>query len=293
MKRRLVSGALPRPVRSLYWLVRREIWENPVVYTGPALAATVYLLGFAVTALRLPQRVEGLALDPSKRFEVIVLPYSVAATVVLMTAYVVAAGYSSDALHGERRDRSILFWKSLPVSDATTVASKAVVPILVVPLAAVGISLVTQLAVLALSTTVLAVNGSDLSALWLRLPLGAMTLQLIYGALVHALWHAPLYAWLMLVSAWVRRTPILWAVLPAVAATAFERAVVGTRHLEDFFRFRLAGALEIAFDTRSNPRGWELHPLRFLVSPGLWLGLIAAAVFLAVAVKVRRTRDPI
>ncbi len=104
--------------------------------------------------------------------------------------------YCLDALHGERRDRSILFWKSLPVSDLTTVLSKASIPLVVLPLLAFAITVVTQCIMLLLSSAVLLASGLSVATLWTQLSLFQMSLMLLYHLVtVHALWHAPIY-WL-------------------------------------------------------------------------------------------------
>jgi len=121
-----------------------------------------------------------------------------------------------------------------------------------------------------------------------------MSLVLLYGLIVHALWHAPLYGWLLLVSAWARRTPIVWAVLPALLLGVFERMAFGTAHIGQWLHYRLGGTLKLAFDFKA--RGGVvpvLEPVRFLSSPGLWSGLVVAVVFIAAAVRLRRNREPI
>ena len=74
------------------------------------------------------------ALDPAKRHALVVRPFSMAPAPIMLATFLVGLFYSLDALYGERRDRSILFWKSLPVSDRTTVLSKASIPLVVLPL---------------------------------------------------------------------------------------------------------------------------------------------------------------
>ena len=80
------------------------------------------------------------ALDPAEQPAALAMPYSIAATLIIVTTLIVGGFYCLDALHGERRDRSILFWKSLPVSDLTTVLSKMTIPLVVLPLVAFAIS---------------------------------------------------------------------------------------------------------------------------------------------------------
>jgi ABC-2 type transport system permease protein len=281
---------------TLYWSLRRELWENRYLYVGPLAAAALVLFASTIhAATTLPNRLRSLdALDAVKQQAALAVPFSTAASVVFMVTYIVGAFYSLDALYGERRDRSILFWKSLPVSDRTTVLSKAAVPLVVLPLFIFAIALATQLVLLLLSTTVLAVNGMSPLPLWTRLPLVRMTLVMVYGLVVHALWHAPLYAWLLLVSAWAKRVPIVWAVLPVVAVVMVEKMALGSTRVCQLMQYRLAGTLEVAFDFKARGHvAPVVTPLRFLGTPGLWLGLLAAAALLAAAVRLRRDREPI
>jgi ABC-2 type transport system permease protein len=284
--------------RPLYWSVRRELWENRSIYVAPLVAAAVLLFGFSIRTIGLPHRMRMLSLDPAKEHAVIVMPYSIIASLIIITAYLVGAYYCLEALHGERRDRSILFWKSLPVSDLTTVLSKASIPLVVLPSIAFAITLATQLVMLLLSSFVLLVTGAGVTTLWTRLPLVQMTIVMIYGLTVHALWHAPIYAWLLLVSAWARRATLLWAVLPLLAIGVLERIVFRSSHFGSFVKYRLVGAMKVAF-ALDGPKDSDiirlsqLDPLRFLSTPGLWIGLVVAAACLAAAVRLRRYREPI
>ena len=119
------AGGYRVMTRPFYWSVWRELWENRSIYVAPAIVAGVVLFGFLVSTIGLPERRrEVLLLDPGKARAAIEMPYNVAAMMLIFTAFIVGTFYCLDALHGERRDRSILFWKSLPVSDLTTVLSK-------------------------------------------------------------------------------------------------------------------------------------------------------------------------
>src|SRR6266478_9093355 len=139
--------------RPFYWSVRRELWENRSIYIAPLIVAIVVLFGFLVSTGGLPERRQAvLLLDPAKARAAIDTPYNVAAIMLIFTAFIVGVFYCLDALHGERRDRSILFWKSLPVSDLTTVLSKASIPLVVLPLLTFTITVAMQLMMLLLST---------------------------------------------------------------------------------------------------------------------------------------------
>jgi ABC-2 type transport system permease protein len=253
------------------------------------------LFSFLVGSIGLPSRMRAVAgLDPAQQQTKLGMPFSMAASVIILFTYVVGAFYCLDALYGERRDRSILFWKSLPVSDYTTVLSKASIPLVVLPLFIFASVIATQIVMLLLSTLVALLNGISPAPLWTRVPLFRMSLVMVYGLVVHALWHAPLYAWLLLLSAWARRLPILWAVLPPLALGVFERMAFGTSSIGSLIRYRLMGTLAAAFDFEAQGGLVPLlQPVKFLRTPGLWVGLLVAAAFLAAAIRLRHQHDPI
>lgn len=288
-----MSAANTRP---MYWSVRRELWEYRSIYIAPLAAGGLFLLGFLISLMHLPTRMRGLAsLDLEQQRKAIAQPYDMAAGLIMITTLIVGILYCLDALHGERRDRSILFWKSLPVSDVTTVLSKASIPFVVLPLVTFGVTVAVQFVMLVLSSVVLAGSGQSVAALWTQLSFGQMSGLLLYHLVtVHVLWHAPFYGWLLLISAWARRTPFLWAVLPVVAIAVVERIAFNTTHFANLLLHRLAGGVEAVTVPGSMPMNPMTHltPERFLSAPGLWIGLGVTALFLGVAVRLRRYRAP-
>jgi ABC-2 type transport system permease protein len=202
-----------------------------------------------------------------------------------------------DALYGERRDRSILFWKSMPVSDSTAVLSKILIPLVVLPGIAIVLSVVVQALLMVLGVPVFLAHGMSPTLLWREFEPVQDRIIMIYGLGAHVLWYSPLYAWLLLISAWARRAPMIWAILPPVAVVAMERMAFGTAHFGNFIRYRVVGAMSAAFTAEaSNGNVNELADLDFLKffsSPGLWSGLVFAGLFLAAAVRLRRNREPI
>ncbi len=293
----VVPPAATTATRPLYWSVRRELWENRSIYIAPLLVAAVVLFGFLISTIHLPQsRRAVLALDAAQQREEISKPYNVVAGLILLTAFLVGVFYCLDALHGERRDRSILFWKSLPVSDLTTVLSKASIPLVVLPLLVFAIIVATQLIMLLVSSAVLLGAGLSAATTWTQLNLVESSLALLYGLIAIALWHAPVYGWLLLVSGWARRTAFLWAVIPLGAICILEKIAFNTSHFAQLLGYRLIGWFPLVFETHGST---PIHPLaqlapgRFLTAPGLWIGLIFAAIFLAAAARLRRYRGPI
>lgn len=292
--------AAPRavsPTRPVYWSVRRELWEHRSILLAPLAVAALVLFA---SLIGLPRRLQTLASDPAKLHAAVVRPLSMAPAPIMLATFLVGIFYCLDALYGERRDRSILFWKSLPVSDRTAVLSKASIPLVVLPLIAFVLGLATQLLLLLASSAALLGGGGNPGALWAEFRFFQGLLIMLYGLAVHALWFAPIYAWLLLVSVWARRAPVLWAALPPFAIAVVEKIAFGSSRFLSLLGYRVAGAMAEAFEvTRQGghagdvDRLTQLDPVRFLASPGLWIGLMAAAAFIAAAVRMRRYREPI
>ncbi|MBI1731227.1 MAG: ABC transporter permease [Gammaproteobacteria bacterium] len=283
--------------RPLFWSVRRELWENRSIYIAPLAIAGVLLFGFLISLIDLPdRRREVLLLEPAQQQAAIERPYDITAMMVMVIAILVGVFYCLDALHGERRDRSILFWKSLPVSDLTTVLSKAAIPLVILPLLSFTIIVATQLIMLLLSSAVLAMNDLSAATTWTQVKFFQQTVILLYGLITLALWHAPIYGWLLLVSAWARRAPFLWAVLPPVAVSVLEKIAFNSSHFGSMLQYRMGGMFGKAFAFDSGGRLdslAQLTPGNFLSTPGLWIGLAFAAAFLAAAVRLRRNAESI
>src|ERR1041384_962380 len=107
---------------------------------------------------------------------------------LIFTAFIVGVFYCLDALYGERRDRSILFWKSLPVSDLTTVLSKVFIPLVILPVITFVIVIATQFIMLLISTVALLPSGLA-GTTWALLSWPRLCLILFYGLITSALWE--------------------------------------------------------------------------------------------------------
>jgi len=302
------SSAVPEPperppdaarrTRAFYWSVRRELWENHAICLAPLVTAGVVLAGFFINAVRsLRGAGVGVSLLLPNQATPIELPYAIAAVLIALVGVLTGALYCLDALYVDRRDRSVLFWRSLPVSDSTAMLSKASIPLAVVPLVIFAILVATHVVMLVLNLVLRLANGASAPALQSPIPLGELWVALLYGLAAMALWLAPLYGWLLFISAWARRAPLLWASLPLIIACILEKVALNTSHFAGLLGYRLFGWFDSAF---GGQRPCCIpHPLsavaagRFLSTPGLWTGLVMAAVFLAAAVRLRRYRGPI
>jgi ABC-2 type transport system permease protein len=219
--------------------------------------------------------------------------------------------YCLGALYDERKDRSVLFWKSLPLSDAETVLSKAFSATVVAPVIAVAAALVTMLGFLVvLSVLVMAHGGNPIHLLWgLANPFG-IAAQLVACIPVFALWSLPTVGWLLLCSAWARSKPFLWAIMIPVFAGIFvswfdfmqmfnlqsswfwknvvARLLLSVApgswmRLDNPEHINGPGAIVHLIDLRTT---WST-----LLTPELWIGVLAGAAMIVLAIRLRRWRD--
>jgi ABC-2 type transport system permease protein len=257
-------------------LMRREFWENRALWIAP-LASAGFLLAAMLAALLGGKHIH---VDTSG-IEMGVMHGAMGASangiagLMLAVASLAIAAYLLDCLYAERRDRSILFWKSLPVSDAHTVLSKFIVAVVVVPLGVYVAALCLHL----LGTLLLLLFGRDLPLLndgWSVTGWFALQADILGRLVLVLLWYAPLAAYLMLASVVARKAPMLTALLPPLVLALAERLVLGSSEVMRFLVARLGAGL--------------FAPVP-LASPGLWLGLVVEAGLLLLVIRLRRYRD--
>jgi len=290
------NTAIMRPTAPLYWSVRRELWENRSLYIGAPAVGVLILVGFVISVLRLSHYTGSPGAKHVEPLMVVQNLYGFAALGIMATTILVAFFYCLDSLYGERRDRSILFWKSLPVSDVTTVLSKALIPVVVLPLITFVTTVVTQFIILILSSIMFEAHGLPVTPLWNHAgPLQNWLILFFHLLAIHGFWYAPIFGWLMLVSAWARRTPILWAVLPVLGLGLVEKIAFGTTYVGNLLGYRLSGPQDasLSMSGMAMDSTQQIHLGQFLITPGLWIGFAFAAAFLVGAIQLRRYRGPL
>lgn len=274
------------------WSVRRELWEYRSAYLAPLIVAGFFVIGYFVSVLRTAHKLRAGA-GVADLNELVFGPYNFAGLAIMGATFLFSIYYCFDALHSERRDRSLLFWKSLPVSDLTVVLAKVTIPIVFLPLLTVGITIGLHCVMLGIGTAVFAASG--LGGTLAHLPLITMWTTLLYHMVaMHALAFAPLYSWMLLVSAWARRAPFLWGTLPILIVAALEKITFNTTHFLQFIGSIIAaGPSDASFppDLAGHSLS-HLHPGAYLFSPSLWIALTVAAAFLIAAARIRRHRSP-
>jgi len=284
--------------RRMYWAVRRELWEVRSIYVAPLAASAVFLLGFLISTWHLPSRVRASGQGSDYVHDFMLQSCGFAAVVLMGTIILVAMFYCLDALHSERRDRSILFWKSLPISDLTTVLSKALVAVVLLPLFAFAMTCALWLVMVSFSSVVLLVRGTSIATIATQFSIFQLLPPLLYHLLgIHGFAYAPIYGWLLLVSSWARRAPILWATLPLLAIGVVEKLAFDTTYFAGMLSYVFSGSMGDGMQSKATGMYATLIPRlgigEFLASPGLLVGLAVAAIFLAAAVRMRRSQGPI
>jgi len=288
-------------------LIRREFWENRNLWIVPSIVAILMVL----TAL--PIHIANMDFegapdfaDTANRigaFTLMIWAHTVPQYLVML---IVATFYLLDCLYSERKDRSILFWKSLPVSDATTVLSKFLVGLVVLPLLVYVLAMLSGVLFEAIwSMRVSGGSLPDLAVGWNTVAWLKVQGLMLYGLVVSILWFAPVAALVVLISAWARKNPFLWALLPPLIAMFAEKAAFGTRYVAALLSYRTFSGIWSVLGINPTPPE-EVHHGRVVsladlfdnvemgkafLNIDLWLGLAVAAALLVAAIRIRRYRD--
>lgn len=292
------AGALTRragPLDTMVALARRELWEHRSLWLAPLVVEG--LLAISLLLGRINMDLPEGVLTAQQRIAIFTIAQWALAQPLFIVTAICVAFYILDCLYAERKDRSILFWKSLPLSDELTVASKFLVAAVVVPL---GVFLLAAAAGLVFAAIIAMRVPGGLSWStyeWLRTEL-VLLLEVILGVL----WYSPIAGALLLFSAWIRRNPILWASLVPVVAPVIERVALGTHYIWNFEVYRTNGIwhkLTLGPDVFGSfhhlpPVGVVLDTFNIrgaFTDIDLWLGVIAAIAMAYAAARVRRYRD--
>jgi len=303
-----VSGT--STLRLFLMLIRREFWEHRSLWMAPLVIAIL------LVASAIPARFGLVHLDPGDFSEglggqvaVFALTQWALTVPLYIVMVIVLSFYLLDCLYAERKDRSILFWKSLPVSDAVTVTSKLIVALVVVPLGVYVLALVANLLFSGFWIGSVSLgHRPNVLTLWDTVAWVKVEALMLFGLILSVLWYAPLAAYLLLISAWARRNVFLWATLPPVVAMLVERLAFHTHFVASLLAYRMTSMggesirMKQAIDNATVSSGHhELISLTKLFDAidarmlfgdiDLWLGLAVAAGLAFGAARIRRYRD--
>jgi ABC-2 type transport system permease protein len=300
-------AAAPTRFTTFVTLVRRELWEHAALWRS-ALIAAVLLLGAVLVGVFVGHNHvmiaggddEILGMSAGDKAAAFTISQVVIAALLFLVILCVLTFYLLDCLYAERKDRSILFWKSLPVSDGMTVMSKLLVAVAVVPLGVFLLAILTHLAFWVLWQLGVAMGHVPAVLSWDTLAWIKVNIAIFLCVVLAALWYAPLAAALLFVSAAVRRSPIMWATLPVIFVPVLEYIAFRTRYVWQFLQYRTHGIWKVLAEGHVHPEKHHIPNMDSLLSlnfsgaflePNLWLGLVATAALVYAAVRMRRYRD--
>ncbi|WP_028918894.1 ABC transporter permease [Pseudoxanthomonas suwonensis] len=325
------ASAVPHGTAKFKWLLRREYWENrggffwaPLIAGGIIVGLNLILAVIGSIAARRNMGSSGFVFDDDTDATRVAQALGAMGDGMLLGGVLLACVvlafvvffYALGSLYDDRRDRSVLFWKSLPVSDSQMVLSKAVWALVLAPLFAIGVGVLIGLALWVISALTITVNGVPAAH-------GVFTqshpVRIVWGVLaslpVYMVWALPTIGWLMFCSAWARSKPFLWAVLVPVLVcvvismmtilpgvdiahdqvwyTVVYRgllsAVPGTWYplvhgiVDDSTAIHSPDDLASAIDLT---RSWHIF-----ATFDIWIGALAGVALIAAAIRLRRWRD--
>jgi len=302
-------------------LLRRELWEHRAITVAPSVFAALFMVvALLAAAGAIHVQVSDADVDLTSLLRSIdgremsaLLQVGLAALAVIFNTVMifVIVFYLLDCLYAERKDRSILFWKSLPVSDMRVVGSKLVTAAGVIPAVTVAAFLAASVGIYLISGLTLLLTGSGAVLAAGPAAIFETAVTVVYALVVQSLWYMPLFCWLLLVSVWAKRAVLLWALLPPWAIGVTEWLLFRTEYFGQMLAQRLIGVFPLAFSehdvqdvviqyagehanmdvTISEGVSQLIDPGTLLASAGLWIGLVVAAGLFGGAVWVRRFRE--
>ena len=298
-------------------LIKRELWEHRAIYVMPLVIALLVSLASVTGQVAVSGFDHAVDIgilgatnlgENGRSAAITVLMISLSSTFVF-AMWILTIFYSLDALYAERKDRSILFWRSIPSTDFETVLSKLLTALVIIPLVTFAVIAATHVVVLLITSIWLGARGANTwHLIWTAAPFIDNWTATLVMLLALSLWLSPFVGWSLFVSAFTKRSPFLIAALPIAILPLLERIIFHTTvFAEAFFvrtvkmpLFRGLDNLELLFQEGEHFKmvgdaSVSLLALldlgRFFSSPGLWLGLVVCGIFTTAAIYVRRYRD--
>ncbi len=319
-------------MNTMKMLVKREYWENKGgIFWAQAIVGGFYALmlviGITIAMFSVKHgegaNFNGVSVhelsshmtdsDKQEAAQGLAATYLPSVAPLLIVLAFVVFFYSLSSLYDDRKDKSILFWKSMPVSDTQTVLSKLFTILVVTPVIPLVIGFfifIILFSTIAIAAQILGVNiagpALGMSDLYL------LPLQILACLPIYIIWAFPSVAWFMMVSAWAPRFPILWAVgIPVIIGVllSFSAGITGINIPHEWYWENIVGRLFggfvpgvwlAAFDVTStvgvrdhSPSGMDILQASWAILgyAKVWIAVALGAGMTYAAIRLRRFRD--
>jgi ABC-2 type transport system permease protein len=311
------------------WLLKREFWEHKggflwaQVVVGALIALGITISASIMTAIgsKHGMQINGeqitnlshvlTAAEKLDLMQGLSQGYIFLSAPLFVVLAVVVFFYALGCLFDERKDRSVLFWKSLPVSDSETVLSKVGMALVVAPLIALAAATATSVFVLVAACILAAVSGLNLFGVFAMPGTWALPFEVLSMLPVYLVWALPTIGWLMMVSSWARTKVFLWAVgvpvLTGILLTWFEAIFDTGLDVQWFWKNIVArgllSAVPGAWFGFTDHGGLQVNhghmPFTEIVresymsfaSIQAWIGAVAGVAMIYAATRIRRWKD--
>jgi len=296
-------------------LIKREFWEHRSIYVTPLAIATIVtlsVLAMLVFASGFAKELDVAIFGASnlagegERKAALTAFFVGTSWLFLVALAVLTVFYCLDSLYAERKNKSILFWRSMPITDAETVLSKLITAAVVIPAVAVLGIVATHIVNLISTSIWVSMKGGDAGLLiWDSVPFIDNWSAAFIVVMATGVWMSPFIAWFLFVSAWTKRAPLLMAFMPLIVVPLLEWIFLRTRFFASAVLDRgdaMPLFRTLDFESFFEEEHWRagidsisllghLDVVRFMTSPSMWGGIIVCALFVTAAIYVRRYRD--
>ena len=297
-------------------LIKREIWEHRSIWLTPIAIASIVTFGTLAALAFAGDFADELNLaifgaqniaGEAGRKAVLSGLFFGSSGLFFLSLGILIVFYSLDSLYSERKDKSILFWRSLPVTDAETVISKLATALLVIPAAMIIAIISTHLINLSVTSIWVSMKGGDAGLLiWGSVPLLSDWLSAIIIVYAAVIWMSPLVGWFLFVSAYTKRSPFMMAFLPLALIPLLEGIFLHSKEFATMVWGRMASIpihsgvadIEELFDDDNFKLNEQMISVlehldigRFVSSPSMWAGVLVCGLLSFAAIYVRRFRD--
>lgn len=314
-------------------LLKREFWEHKGgFFWAPIVASSAFLVltlmgvvtaevvgnksGVQINGIHLDSLTKTLGPEALSRLGIAFdAAFFMACSWAFVTLAFVVFFYCLGSLFDERKDRSVLFWKSLPISDRDTVLSKVASAVVIAPVIATVTGIIAGFGFLTLlSALVMFHGGNAFTLIWGPASPLNVAFALLAALPVYAVWALPTVGWLMLCSAFAKSKPFLWAVvipvLSGVLVTWFDLMQLFSLKTGWYWSHVVARLLGSAlpgadilfrgaaqdFENMNGPEDFAAllsasNAWAGLASIDVWIWAAAGAAMIVAAIRLRRWRE--